>query len=81
MAFFRQGLATAERVTSVQEFKGNIRAIDSALRHTQPGDLLVIQADMGAERRREVGREKISQNARRETPWHPRVTDSTRLRE
>ncbi|HTM53377.1 MAG TPA: cyanophycin synthetase [Pirellulales bacterium] len=46
MAFFRQGLATAERVTSVQEFKGNIRAIDSALRHTQPGDLLVIQADM-----------------------------------
>ena len=45
MRLFRQGLDTSERVTDIQDFKGNIRAIESALRHARAGDLLVVQAD------------------------------------
>jgi cyanophycin synthetase len=45
MRLFRQGLAGTPRVADVQEFKGNLRAIASALRHARPGDLLVVQAD------------------------------------
>ena len=45
MGLFRQGLTVGERVADVQEFKGNIRAIESALKHVRPGELLVVQAD------------------------------------
>jgi cyanophycin synthetase len=46
MGLFRQGLAARQRVADIQQFKGNIRAIESALRHVRPGELLVVQADM-----------------------------------
>ncbi len=46
MNLFRQGMAAGTRVREVQEFRGNIRAIESALRHVRAGDLLVVQADM-----------------------------------
>jgi cyanophycin synthetase len=45
MKLFRQGLANADRVTDVQDFKGNLKAIESALRHARAGELLVVQAD------------------------------------
>jgi cyanophycin synthetase len=46
MNLFRQGLASSRRVSDIQGFKGNIRAIESALRHARAGELLVVQADM-----------------------------------
>ncbi len=45
MRLFCQGLDHGQRATDVQQFKGNIRAIESALRHVRPGELLVVQAD------------------------------------
>ena len=45
MRLFREGLEGGQRVADVQEFRGNIRAIESALRHVRPGELLVVQAD------------------------------------
>ncbi|MBI3836643.1 MAG: cyanophycin synthetase [Planctomycetia bacterium] len=45
MRFFRQGLSAGQRVSEVQEFRGNIKAIESALRHVRSGELLVLQAD------------------------------------
>jgi cyanophycin synthetase len=45
MRFFRQGLSAGQRVSDVQEFRGNIKAIESALRNVQSGELLVLQAD------------------------------------
>ncbi len=45
MTLFRQGLSDGERVADIQEFRGNIRAIESALRHVRSGELLVVQAD------------------------------------
>jgi cyanophycin synthetase len=45
MKLFRQGLVAGNRVKEVQDFHGNIRAIECALRHVRPGDLLVLQAD------------------------------------
>ncbi len=45
MRLFRQGLAAGERVKDIQEFHGNIKAIESALRHARPSELLVVQAD------------------------------------
>jgi molybdopterin-guanine dinucleotide biosynthesis protein A len=38
-------MAAAERVSDIQEFQGNIKAIESALRHVRAGELLVVQAD------------------------------------
>ncbi len=46
MSLFRQGLQTGSRVREVHEHKGNIKAIESALKHARPGELLVVQADM-----------------------------------
>lgn len=46
MKLFRQGLSAGNRVRDIQEFRGNIRAIESSLRNIRSGDLLVIQADM-----------------------------------
>ncbi len=45
MGLFREGLVASRRVQEVQDFQGNIRAIEFALRHTRAGDLLVLQAD------------------------------------
>jgi cyanophycin synthetase len=45
MKLFREGMAAAERVSDIQEFQGNIKAIESALRHVRAGELLVVQAD------------------------------------
>jgi cyanophycin synthetase len=45
MRFFREGLSAGQRVSDVQEFRGNIKAIESALRNVQSGELLVLQAD------------------------------------
>jgi cyanophycin synthetase len=45
MALFRQGLVVGARVADVQQFQGNVKAIESALRHLRPGELLVVQAD------------------------------------
>ncbi len=45
MNLFRQGLGGGQRVSEIQEFRGNIKAIESALRQVQTGELLVVQAD------------------------------------
>ncbi len=46
MRLFRDGLSRGKRVGEVQEFRGNIKAIESALSHARGGELLVVQADM-----------------------------------
>ncbi|MBX7169249.1 MAG: cyanophycin synthetase [Pirellulales bacterium] len=46
MRLFREGLAAGARVGQVQNFKGNIKAIETALRDVRAGELLVLQADM-----------------------------------
>src|SRR6185295_15374334 len=46
MGLFRKGLASAPRAREVQEFHGNLKAIESALRTARPGELLVVQADV-----------------------------------
>ena len=46
MRLFREGLTKGARVSDVQEFKGNLKAIESVLREARAGDLLVIQADV-----------------------------------
>jgi cyanophycin synthetase len=46
MRLFRQGLENGRRACEVQNFQGNIKAIECALREAQPGELLVLQADM-----------------------------------
>jgi cyanophycin synthetase len=45
MRLFRQGLMTGSRVKEIQDFQGNICAIESALGHVRPGELFVLQAD------------------------------------
>ena len=45
MSLFRQGLDAGQRVSDVQEFRGNINAIESALKDVRAGELLVVQAD------------------------------------
>src|SRR5262249_49131303 len=46
MNLFRQGLNIGRRVRDVQDFQGNIKATESALRYVRAGELLVLQADM-----------------------------------
>lgn len=45
LAVLRRGLARGARVTSVHEIRGELRAIEMALRSLEPGHLLVAQAD------------------------------------
>ena len=45
MRLFRQGLDAGRRVGEIDEFHGNVKAIESALRQVRPGDLVVLQAD------------------------------------
>jgi len=46
MGLFRRGLAGATRAREIQEFRGNLKAIESALRTARPGELVVVQADV-----------------------------------
>jgi cyanophycin synthetase len=46
MRLFRQGLEAGRRACEVQNFQGNIKAIECALREAQAGELLVLQADV-----------------------------------
>jgi len=46
MGLFRRGLAGAARAREIQEFHGNLKAIESALRNARPGELVVVQADV-----------------------------------
>jgi cyanophycin synthetase len=43
---FRQGLAYGPRVTQIEEIHGWQCAVDAALRSVQPGELLLVQADV-----------------------------------
>ncbi len=45
MRLFRQGLDAAKRVGEIEQFTGNVKAIESALRQVRPGELVVLQAD------------------------------------
>lgn len=45
MDLFRKGLSKGERVADVLEVHGAVKAIETALAMTQPGELLLIQAD------------------------------------
>lgn len=46
MSVFRKGLAAGARVSEVTEIFGAIKAVDLALNKLQPGDLLLLQADV-----------------------------------
>lgn len=46
MRLLRQGLEAGRRACEVQNFQGNIKAIECALREAQAGELLVLQADV-----------------------------------
>jgi cyanophycin synthetase len=46
MALFQQGLATCRRVAETEQVFGWQKAVDSALARIEPGELLVIQADV-----------------------------------
>jgi len=43
--YFRQGLTTGKRVKHVAETHGWIKAIEETMKHLQPGDLVLMQAD------------------------------------
>ncbi len=45
LALLRDGLANARRTTRIQEFRGELLAIDSALADLQPGDLCLLLID------------------------------------
>jgi cyanophycin synthetase len=45
MALFREGLEEGSRVSEVQEIRGALSSVETALRLAQPGELLVIQPD------------------------------------
>ena len=45
IGLFRRGMAGAVRTREVIEIQGAIPAVEAALRQSQPGELLVIQAD------------------------------------
>ncbi|HWA96913.1 MAG TPA: cyanophycin synthetase, partial [Pirellulales bacterium] len=46
MGLIRQGLARGERVTEIEDVFGAVKAIEVALDSLQPGDLLLLQADV-----------------------------------
>jgi len=46
MRLLREGLDAGSRACEVQNFQGNIKAIECALREARPGDLVVLQADV-----------------------------------
>jgi cyanophycin synthetase len=46
MALFRQGLSVGSRVEEIQEVRGAVKAIETALTLVQPGELLLLQADV-----------------------------------
>lgn len=46
IALFRQGLSTATRAKEIVEIQGAVQAVETALRTAQPGELLVLQADV-----------------------------------
>ncbi len=43
---FRRGLAKGRRVSTTQDIRGSVKAVESALRAVRPGDLLLLQADV-----------------------------------
>jgi cyanophycin synthetase len=45
IGLFRRGMANAPRARNVVEIQGAVPAVEAALRASQPGELLVIQAD------------------------------------
>jgi cyanophycin synthetase len=45
-SLFRQGLTGRKRVRKIQEIRGGIQAVDTALDGVRPGELLVIQPDL-----------------------------------
>jgi cyanophycin synthetase len=45
MRVMRQGLEGCSRVKDIQDFQGNLAAIEAGLQFAQPGELILIQAD------------------------------------
>jgi cyanophycin synthetase len=45
MGLLRQGLAAGKRVRQIEEVRGAVKSVETALQSAQPGDLLLIQAD------------------------------------
>lgn len=46
IGLFRRGLATATRAGEIEGVQGAVRAVETALQSSQPGELLVLQADV-----------------------------------
>ncbi|MBX7168840.1 MAG: hypothetical protein K1X74_21065, partial [Pirellulales bacterium] len=46
IALFRQGLRDGRRVAETYELRGSLLAVESALEMAQPGELLLLQADV-----------------------------------
>jgi cyanophycin synthetase len=66
MKLFRQGLAEGSRVSEIQEVLGAVKAIETSLDMLQPGDLLLLQADVIDETVEYVKRYLASHKAGRE---------------
>lgn len=62
MALFRSGLAQGERVEEIWQQQGSVKAVELALDSAQPGDLLLLQADVVDET---IGFLKAQQGRRR----------------
>jgi cyanophycin synthetase len=46
MGLMQQGLASGQRVRQIEEVRGALKAVETALRNVQPGELLLVQADV-----------------------------------
>lgn len=66
MGLFRKGLTGGSRVGEVVEIQGALRSVEAALRCVQPGDLLMIQADVIDETVEFIKRYLAEQDAGRE---------------
>jgi cyanophycin synthetase len=45
IALMRQGMASGKRVKTIEEVQGAVKSVERALQSSQPGELLLIQAD------------------------------------
>jgi cyanophycin synthetase len=77
ISLFRRGLTAATRTMEIQEFRGNLKAIESALRTAQPGELVVVQADVIDETLDYIGRYLACNDASREIDLRQALEAST----
>jgi cyanophycin synthetase len=66
IALFRKGAEAGRRAKEIQEVRGALKAIETALRQARPGDLLLVQADVIEETVEYMRRHLVAGDAGRE---------------